>query len=507
MAAIHCLFKFGAARRGGDRFCPTLCQVIDSLIVKMVALRAMNSVVGKSVHITNYYHKNSGGISTSFNNLLAAAERHQRLIRLIVPGETESVEDVNPYARIYYVPARKSPIFDKRYRVMMPWQYMIKDSVIRRILLEERPDLIEVTDKYTLSLIGPMIRTNSFKKLGRPLLVHFSCERMDDNVGSFLTTGRLGKWFARRLIGNYTLPSFDFHIANSCYTAEEFFDSVDPQKNPRRNMRFFEFCWRYFRAPRIPLKQRVFVCPRGVDSIQFSPDRKDTAVRDEMIRLAGADKDARILLYAGRISPEKNVGLLLEMMKVLAADQSEKYHLLLAGDGPKREWFEKKAGSLVPGRVTALGHLDKDRLADFYANADVFVHPNPNEPFGIAPLEAMASGVAIVAPNSGGILTYASNDNAWLVEPTGNFFASAVTEITKNEHLRKSKVAEALDTARANTREASTDKLLSTYDRIYQDFQSRRALFTDQESPKSFRYMELVKAATTIAIICSQIDI
>ena len=53
----------------------------------------------KSVHITNYYHKNSGGISTSYNNLLAAAERHKRYIRLIVPGETEAVEDVNEYAK------------------------------------------------------------------------------------------------------------------------------------------------------------------------------------------------------------------------------------------------------------------------------------------------------------------------------------------------------------------------------------------------------------------------
>ena len=60
----------------------------------------------KSVHITNYYHKNSGGISTSYNNLLAAAERHRRPIRLIVPGETEAIEDVNEFAKIYYVPAK-----------------------------------------------------------------------------------------------------------------------------------------------------------------------------------------------------------------------------------------------------------------------------------------------------------------------------------------------------------------------------------------------------------------
>ena len=142
----------------------------------------MNQQPLKSVHITNYYHKNSGGISTSFNNLLAAAARHRRLVRLIVPGETEAIEDVNEYARIYYVPAKYSPVFDKRYRLILPWQYMSNDSLIRKILLEEKPDLIEVTDKYTISMLGAMIRIGKFKQLGRPMLVHFSAERMDDKM-------------------------------------------------------------------------------------------------------------------------------------------------------------------------------------------------------------------------------------------------------------------------------------------------------------------------------------
>lgn len=74
----------------------------------------------KSVHITNYYHKKSGGIRISYNNLLAAAERHKRYVRLIVPGETEAIEDTNEFARIYYVLAKPPPIFDKRYRIIMP---------------------------------------------------------------------------------------------------------------------------------------------------------------------------------------------------------------------------------------------------------------------------------------------------------------------------------------------------------------------------------------------------
>ena len=275
----------------------------------------------KTVHLTNYYHKNSGGISTSYNTLLAAAGRHKRQMRLIVPGETESVEEVNEYAKIYYVPAKQSPVFDKRYRIIMPWQYMLSDSIIRKILLNEMPDMIEVTDKYTLSMIGAMIRIGKFKQLGRPVLVHFSCERMDDNIGSFLTKGKIGKWIARRIMGNYNLPSFDYHIANSPYTAEEFYQSFKKSENPRRSEWFFNKCWQFFKAPRVPFEERIYVCPRGVDIEQFSPDRKSEKVRQEMIEKAGIPKDAIILLYAGRISPEKNIGLLPEFMKILAKDQ------------------------------------------------------------------------------------------------------------------------------------------------------------------------------------------
>ena len=448
----------------------------------------------KSVHITNYYHKNSGGISTSFNNLMAAAERHKRYVRLIVPGETEAVEDVNEFAKIYYVPAKYSPIFDKRYRLMMPWQYMPDGSAIRKILLDEMPDMVEVTDKYTLSMLGAMIRIGKFKQLNRPMLVHFSCERMDDNIASFLSGGKIAKWVARRVMGNYTFPSFDYHIANSIYTAEEFYESVKKDENPGRSDWFFNKCWRLFKAPRVAIAERIFVCPRGVDAVQFTADRISDDVRQEMIERAGVPEDAIILLYAGRISPEKNIGLLPDLMQILADDKQNDYRLLVAGAGPQSDWLREQGDKMAPGKIIQLGHLDKDQLANYYANADIFVHPNPREPFGIAPLEAMASGVPTVAPNSGGILSYATNENAWLMEPTGESFASAIREIVDNEELRSNKIANALDTARSNTREASTDRLFAAYDKMYEDFQSRKKLFTDVEAAKNYDFVkELLK--------------
>ena len=452
----------------------------------------------KSVHITNYYHKNSGGISTSYNNLLAAAERRRREIRLIVPGETETVETISEFAKIYYVPAKQSPIFDKRYRVLMPWNYLPVNSIIRRILIDEMPDLIEVTDKYTLSMLGAMIRLGKFREIGRPILVHFSCERMDDNIASFMTKGAVGKWLARRVVGNFLLPSFDYHLANSDYTADEFFQAAAKATNPRRSERFFNWCWRFFNAPRVPLAERTFVCPRGVNAEQFSPVRKSAAWRKAMRERAGIPENSIVLLYAGRISPEKNIELLVPLMQILARDSDHDFRLLIAGAGPQADWLKEETARKIPGKIIQLGHLDKETLSDFYANADVFVHPNPREPFGIAPLEAMASGTPTVAPNAGGLLSYATDENAWLVAPTAENFAAAVREIIGDETLRNRKVEKAFAAVKANTREKSTDFLLATYDRLYADFQQRKELFTNSDEAKKFDFAESLRARNSL---------
>ena len=447
----------------------------------------------KSVHITNYYHKNSGGISTAYNALLAAAERHRRHMRLIVPGEREEVEELSEFTKIYYVPARQSPVFDKRYRLIMPWQYMPTNSILRRILLAEMPDMVEVRDKYSISMFGTVVRINMFRKLNRPMLVNFSSERMDDNMASFLSNGKLAQWFARRYMGNYLFPSFDFHVTNSTYTAEEFYLSTQKKNNPRRREWFTNWCWRALRSSRVPIEERIRICPTGVDAERFSPERKSEKVRQEMIEKAGVPKDAVIILYAGRISPEKNVGLLLDFMKILAGETERDYRLLVAGAGPKAAWLQEQTGKYIPNKIIHLGHLDKETLANYYANADVFVHPNPREPFGIAPLEAMASGVPTVVPNAGGLLFYATQENTWLSEPTAQNFADSVKEIISRPELRARKIEKAFEAVQNNTRLKSTDFLLETYDKLYEDFQRRKELFTDREAAKIYNFVPLLE--------------
>jgi glycosyltransferase involved in cell wall biosynthesis len=80
-------------------------------------------------------------------------------------------------------------------------------------------------------------------------------------------------------------------------------------------------------------------------------------------------------------------------------------------------------------------------------DVDAFVHPNPHEPFGITPLEAMASGLPLVAPRAGGVLSYANDDNAWLCHPTAEAFAAAVHSIFGSDREKRRRVQLARITA------------------------------------------------------------
>ena len=164
------------------------------------------------------------------------------------------------------------------------------------------------------------------------------------------------------------------------------------------------------------------------------------------------------------------------MMQELAADTSAEYHLLFAGDGPRAAWLEALASQTAPGRIHLLGHIaHRDELADLYANCDALVHPNPREPFGIAPLEGMASGLPVVAPQAGGVLSYANARNSWLVEPSGRHFAGGVREVFFDDSIKAGKVGQALRTAANFDWPRVAAIFFDLYDELYARSQQMRA--------------------------------
>jgi len=146
----------------------------------------------KTLHLTNYWHSTSGGIARFYCALLEAANRHEQEMRLVVPSTETSVEPVGRFGMIYHLAAPPAP-FNSRYRVLYPTQFLRPESPLQRILDEERPDLVEICDKYSLNYLGTLLRLGLLKGLDfKPVVVGQSCERMDDNFGSYVMANSIG---------------------------------------------------------------------------------------------------------------------------------------------------------------------------------------------------------------------------------------------------------------------------------------------------------------------------
>ncbi|HKV40197.1 MAG TPA: glycosyltransferase [Blastocatellia bacterium] len=398
----------------------------------------------KTLHITNAFHASSGGVATSYKALMREANRNGRLMRLVVPSDRDRVERVGECGLIYHVAAPHSRMFDTRYRTILPHRYLLSRSgPIWNILKAEQPDLLEVRDKFCLNWLGGLFRKSWHEGVKRPVLVGCSSERMDDNLAAYVVSGNAGVRFARLYMRYCYVPLFDFHLANSSYTAEEITASMTAKHS-----------------------RPVFVRSEGIDCEVFRPDNRDPSVRRTLLSQTGGNTQSLLLLYCGRLAPEKNVALLADIMERLSACDAGDYRLAVAGAGPLAADLENRLKSRAPRRFALLGHVpERAELARLYASCDIFIHPNPREPFGIAPLEAMASGLAVVVPSSGGVLSYANDSNAWLAEPTAESFAEAAIQAS-NPEARLAKGLNARKTAERHDWPVVATELFTLFDQL-----------------------------------------
>ena len=193
--------------------------------------------------------------------------------------------------------------------------------------------------------------------------------------------------------------------------------------------------------------------------------------RAELMNRLGGNARTVVLVYAGRLGYEKNLLLLPPTLERLAACTNHDFRLIIAGTGPMEPELRSALEKRAPGRAVFWGHCVADQLAELYVAADVFVHPNAHEPFGIGPLEAMAAGLPLVAPASGGLLTYANRQNAWLTEATPGAFAMTIQAVICDGAARQEKAERGLKTAQDFTWSKVTERYFLLYDRLHARFQ------------------------------------
>ena len=133
--------------------------------------------------------------------------------------------------------------------------------------------------------------------------------------------------------------------------------------------------------------RKLRVLARGVDTKLFDPDRRS----DELRRFWGARPGDLVMLHVGRLAPEKNLGVLVSAYRVMKR-HDPRVRLVLVGDGPARRSLQAQCPE-----AHFAGMRTGEDLAAHYASGDLFVFPSTTETFGNVTLEAMASGLPVLA--------------------------------------------------------------------------------------------------------------
>ncbi len=214
----------------------------------------------------------------------------------------------------------------------------------------------------------------------------------------------------------------------------------------------------------------VEVWGRGVDAEKFHPARRSMELRNRL-GLGGAFT----FLYVGRLAAEKGVDVVFEAYRQVEAQlPAGSVRLVIAGAGPE----EARLRTAAPTGTVFLGYLDRSReLPALYASCDAFVFASTTETLGLVVLEAMASGIPVIAAPAGGVADHLRDrQNGLTYDPSdAKGCASAMLRLYSDRALNLALREGARQTAEALTWDKELDRLDLSYREVCAETDAARA--------------------------------
>lgn len=351
----------------------------------------------KICDLTQFYSPVSGGVKRYVHEKVrylhahAPADKHV----LIIPGERDSVA-IDGRAKTYTI---KSPLVSRTSR----YRALLRLGAIERILEKERPDVIESGDPYQVAWKA----IASGAALGIPVVGFYHSHFPEAYLRS------VAKFFGKTAT-DFVMDGARRYV---CKLYNRFARTLVP--SPALGTVLTE--WGVENVVNIDL---------GVDIEIFRPEPDDAvATRAEL----GIPRGRTLLLYVGRLAPEKNTRTLFEAFAILQREFPARFHLLVVGDGQQRApLVDLQSRSAA---VTWLAqYTDSEQLARLYRAADLFVHPGVQETFGLVALESQACGTPVIGIRGSYMDRIIHSDQTyWAGENNASALAQAIVEASAQD--------------------------------------------------------------------------
>lgn len=299
----------------------------------------------KIMIVTETFLPSTDGIVTRLTACIRWLHRDGHEVRIIAPDL--GVKEFDG-AIVQGVPAYAFPFYRSK-------KFAFPNRLVKKYMADFEPDIVHVVNPAVVGYSG----VNYAKSLGIPLIASYHT-----NIPQYMSYYKLGKlnwlmwWFMKKMHNKA-----DLNLCTSQTVLKELTEKG------------FE---------------RMQVWKRGVDTEQFHPRHSTAEMRT---RLSGGQEDKILLLYVGRLAAEKEIEKIREILT-----ESDRFCLAIVGDGPHRKELEKH---FKDTRTVFTGFIHGEELASAFASADAFVFPSTTETLGLVIMEAMASGLPVVAAESG----------------------------------------------------------------------------------------------------------
>jgi alpha-1,6-mannosyltransferase len=359
--------------------------------------------------LAEFYSERGGGVRSYLDKMLRCAGPLGHEVIVVAPGPRDEETRVAEGGRIVRYAAPRMP-YDPSYHAPVGVLRM------RALVRELAPDVLQLSSPFVPSWVGAT--------LGVPLR---SYVYHSDPIGCYVTP--LAKNAAGRLLERAAWG----YMKTICASADVTIVAGEWLER--------ELTARGFR--------NVHTVRFGIDREPFGPERRDEALRAEILGELASDPEARLALVAGRLAADKRQLRVIEALELVA--KRRPIGLVLLGDGPERGRLEA-AGRRLPRFRGVVFTRDRSEYARLLASVDLLAHGSTCETFGFLLAECLASGTPLVVPDAGGAVDLAGAGWSERYPPYGGpeQIASAI------ERLLDRPVAELRTNARDRSRQVPT---------------------------------------------------